>query len=77
MNKGQITLSVVAGVFGSIAVIGAPFLYVSNLRADGIEVDAKMNTAIIVNTTNIENLEEKIDDIKDGIDDIKMYLNVK
>ena len=75
--NGQITIPVLAGVFGLIGMIGVGFTYFSNIEARSTEADAELNTAIVVNATNIINLEKKIDESNKKLDKITDYLNIK
>ena len=75
--RGQVTVTTLAGVLGLIGMIGVAFTYFSNIEARSTEADAELNTAIVVNATNIINLEKKIDESNKKLDKITDYLNIK
>lgn len=75
--KGTITISSLSAIIGLIGMIGVPFIYIENIKANTAKADAILDKAVSINSTNIVNLEKKIDEVNAGVKDIKNYLNIK
>ena len=72
--NGQVTISTLTGICILIGAIGAPFVYIKNIEADSIKVNAQLAQVVAVNSNRLTTLEENYKTINNKLDTLLMKI---